>query len=219
MTMSFRARRWGVLVGTAVLTLSTATGALAADDPPPPPGDAPAEEPAAPEWPPADSDGEWLPLPEGENGGFSVEACGSTVTASPGDVDETEYQSMHQADGTIRVEFRGDSTLDVTRESDDATLDELEAGGPGYQLYSADGLTVTYSYEGPGIVGAFDEVEAAVFAGQGLPPVFYYETGTTTERVVFSEDPEAATIESAEFLTDTALGVMDVCDLLDAAAS
>ena len=218
MTKSFRARRWGLLAGTTVLALSTTTGALAGEETPAPPEEAPAQDPmGGPDWPPADTGGAWLPLPEEVAQAFSVAACDSTVTVSSGDVLDVEYSAMHQADGTVRVEYRGEATIDVTRESDGAQLDELDVSGPGYEIFSADGGSITFSWEGPSIIGAFDEVEAAVFAAQGLPPLFFYESGNTTERVVFSGDPEAETIESAEFLTDTALGVADVCDLLDQA--
>ena len=217
MSMSLRRRTWIVLASSATMTLSTATMAAAAEDPPPPPPESTTE--AAPEWPPADTNGEWLPVPEEALVAQAVAACGTTVTIAPGDVDEVEYQSMHQADGTVRVEFRGDATTDVVRESDGAMLDELDASGPGYVIVSADRLTETFSWEGPSIIGAFDEVEAAVFAAQGLPPLFYYDSGNTTERVVFDPDPAAPTIVSAEFLTDTARGVRDVCDMLDEAAA
>ena len=211
MTMSFRTRTCVVLAGAATLALSTATTAAATEDPP----QETTTEEAPVEWPPADTDGEWLPVPDELAQPIVLEACGSTVTGTTGDVMELEYQAMHQPDGTIRVEYRGESTLDIARESDGALLDELEAGGPGTEIYSADGQSIVFSWEGPSVIFAFDEVEAAVFAAQGLPSIFYYESGNTTERVVLSEDPQAPTIESAEFLTDTARGVRDVCDMLD----
>jgi hypothetical protein len=216
MSMSFRTRTWIVLASSATLTLTGATVASAADDPPPEDTTA-----AAPlEWPPADTGGEWLPVPDEVYAqSRTIEACGSTVTGTIGDVRDGEYQSLHQADGTVRVEFRGDVTMDVVRASDGAMLDELENGGPGAEIYSPDRLTVTFSYDGPSVIFAFDEVEAAVFAAQGLPSIVYYDEGNTTERVVFSADPAATTIASAEFLTDTARGVRDICDMLDEAAA
>jgi hypothetical protein len=211
MTMSsLPARTCSVVVSSAVLTLLTATAAAAHEAPEPAPEPAPAVD-----WPPPDSEGEWLPVPPEAAEEYAVEACGTTVTVSPGDVFEVEYQSMHQEAGTVRVEYRGEFTVDVTRESDGAMLDELDVSGPGYDIFSADRRTITFSADGPSIIGAFDAVEAEVFAAQGLPPLFYYEEGNTTERVTFSADPAAATIESAEFLTDTARGVRDVCDMLD----
>jgi len=210
MSKSLRMQTVLVLASAATLTLSSATVVSAAEDPPPPDS---GEEVA---WPPADTDGEWLAVPEEQSPDFTVDGCGSTLQVSAGDVNEAEYQAMEQADGTIRVEYRGETTTDITRESDGAMIDELDTGGPGHEVYSPDGLTVVFSSDGPSIILAFDEVEAAVFAEQaGLPPIFYYEEGNFTERVLFSADPEAATIESAEVLTDTIRGAADVCDLLD----
>ena len=210
MATSLRTQKLLVLAAAATLTLTTASVASATEDDPPPPE-------AGEEfvWPPEDTNGEWLPAPDEAFGPVTLEGCGSSVTMTPGDVDETEYQAMEQADGTIRVEFRGASTADLTREHDGAMIDELDTSGPGHEIYSPDGLTVTFSWEGPSFFYAWDEVEAAVLAQQGLPPVFYYEEGNLTERVVFDADSEAETISSAEVLTDTMRGVYDVCDLLD----
>jgi hypothetical protein len=216
MSMSFRTRTWIVLAGSATLVTSSATVAAAADEPPPPPESTTEEAPPA--WPPADTNGEWLPVPEDLFPPTPLPACGSTVTISIGDVFEVEYQAQEQSDGTIRIDYRGDQTTDLVRESDGATVDELDTGGPWTEIISADGLTATFSVDGASIYFAYDEVEAAAFAAQGLPDLFYYETGTITERVVFPEDPAATTIVSAEILTDTARGVQDVCDMLDDAA-
>lgn len=179
----------------------------------PPPGEEPVE------WPPADSGGEWLPVPDDLFGGqYTVEACGSTVTIEPGDVVDDEYLAIDAADGSTYVFYRGAVTVDVSRE-DGALLDELDVGGPGYERYSEDGVTVTFSFEGPTITAAFDEVEAAVFVEAGLPAFFYYTGGNVTETVVLPEDPEAATIVSAEVTNNTATGVRDVCQMLDEAVA
>jgi hypothetical protein len=147
-----------------------------------------------------------------------IEACGTTVTLTAGDVFEVEYQAMHQPDGSVRVELRGDYTTDVVRESDGVTIDELDISGLATEVYSADGGTATFSFDGASIYGALDEVEVAEFATHGLPRLFYYESGNITERVVFPDDPAATSVVSAEILTDTARGVHDVCDMLDDAA-
>lgn len=133
-------------------------------------------------------------------------------------MDDVEYLAIDAADGSTYVFYRGAATVDVSRE-DGALLHELDASGPGYERYSADGLTVTFSYEGPTITAAFDAVEAAVFGEAGLPGFFYYAGGNITETVVFSEDPEAETIVSAEVTNNTATGVRDVCQMLDEAAA
>ena len=217
MSMSLRTRTCAVLAGSAALIVSSATVAAAADEPPPPPESTTEEAP--PEWPPADTNGAWLPVPEALfTADVPVPACGTTVTVQVGDVFEVEYQALEQTDGTIRIEYRGAATTDLVRESDVATVDELDTGGPWTEIISADGLTATFSVDGPSIYYAYDEVEAAVFAAEGLPEFFWFESGNLTERVVFPDDPAATTIVSAEFLTDTARGVQDVCDMLDDAA-
>lgn len=212
MSLSTTARLSCVLLSSAAVSLWAVGTATAGEEAPSTP-----DEGAEVMWPPADTGGEWLPIPDFVYEPQDVEACDSVVTISPGDVREGEYQAMAQDDGTTRIEFRGPSTVDVLRQSDGAVLDELDDSGAGYQIVSADGLEVTFSFDGPSLFGAFDEVEAAEFASHGLPPLFYYTSGTITEIVVFDPDPEAETVESAEIVTDTALGVYDVCDLLDAA--
>lgn len=178
----------------------------------PPPGEEPVE------WPPADTGGEWLPLPDIFNEPIVVPACGATITITGGDVDDGEYLAVEAVDGSTYVLYRGAATVDVSRE-DGAFIDELDVGGPGYERHSEDGLSVTFSYEGPTITAAFDEVEAAVFEAAGLSAVFYYTGGNVTETVVFDADPEAETIASAEVTRNTATGVRDVCEMLDEAAA
>jgi hypothetical protein len=79
-----------------------------------------------------------------------IELCDSTVTISPGDVQEVEYRST-VAGGTTIVELRGRSTVDIRRESDNAFIDELDASGSGTEVY-APGGTVIFSAEGPLII-------------------------------------------------------------------
>ena len=166
-------------------------------------------------WPPEDTDGTWRPAPAEAYETFTVQACGSTVVVSAGDVRTSEYRATEIEGGATRVEVRGGLTSDLSRESDAAQIDELVNSGASEVIVSADGLTETYSYGGPTLLGSFDEVEAAAFAAHGLPALSYYETGQITERVVRSGDEDAETIVSAEVLTDTAQNVADVCRLLD----
>ena len=174
---------------------------------------------AAPErkvpWPPEDTDGAWRPAPAEAYETFTVQACGSTVVVSAGDVRTQEYRATEVEGGAIRVEVRGGLTSDLSRESDAAQIDELVNSGVVEVTVSADGLTETYSYAGPSLLGSFDAVEAGAFAAHGLPALSYYEAGQITERVVLSEDEDAETIVSDEVLTDTTQNVADVCRLLD----
>jgi hypothetical protein len=116
------------------------------------------------------------------------------------------------------VEQRGDATVDLVRESDGATIDELDVSGPATEIWSADRRMATFSLEGRSIYAALDALEVELFAAQGLPPLFYFDEGNFTERVWFPADPAATTVEAAEVLNDTALGVRDVCDMLDGEA-
>jgi hypothetical protein len=50
------------------------------------------------------------------------------------------------------IKFRGDATIDLTRASDDAFIDELDVSGPFTQRLAADGLSAHLSGKGPGLV-------------------------------------------------------------------
>jgi hypothetical protein len=169
-------------------------------------------------FPPPDTGGQFVPLSPFAAETFAVEACGSLVVVGPGSVLDAEYRSTHNPDGSVLVEFRGASTVDVLRVADGKALDELDVSGPGFELVSADRRSITFSYDGPSIIGAFDPVEAAAFAAAGLPPVFFYEGGNFTETVQFADGPfgPGAGVESATIDSNTMTGVQDVCDLLDA---
>ena len=166
-------------------------------------------------WPPEDTDGVWRPAPAEAYETFSVQACGSTVVVSAGDVRTQEYRATEVEGGATRVEVRGGLTSDLSRESDAAQIDELDNAGASEVIVSADGLTETYTYAGPSLLGAFGAVEAEAFAAKGLPPLTYHTAGQITERVVFAEDEDTPTVVSAEVLASTAQDVADVCRLLD----
>lgn len=159
-----------------------------------------------------------MPAPEDYYQPFEVEACGGTVTIAAGDVRRTEYKASRQEDGSMRLDFRGGLTLDVSRDSDGARLDELEASGPGYELRSRDGLTAIWSWDGPSLVTAFDDVENSAFQKEGLPRMVYFTGGRIAGKTVSPETPDAGTV-SAEITQNSAKGVQDVCRMLDAAAN
>lgn len=182
-----------------------------------------AEEPAAPPWPPASTHGAFLPVPAEFYEPLTVPACGSELTLTGGDVREGEYRSLVTAEGDTVVEYRGTDTVDITRASDGATLDEFDVSGSGFETYSADGTTLTLDVEGPSLVVAFDEVEAAAFAEAGLPEAFVHLDGTLAGTVVFGPptdaQPEVPTVLSVEITENTTEYVFDLCDLLDQAAA
>ncbi|MFF0990980.1 hypothetical protein [Kocuria nitroreducens] len=182
-----------------------------------------AEEPAVPPWPPASTHGAFLPVPAEFYEPQTVPACGSELTLTGGDVREGQYRSLVTEEGDTVVEYRGTDTVDITRASDGATLDEFDVSGTGFETYSADGTTVTLDFEGPSLVVALDEVEAAAFAEAGLPEAFVHLDGTLAGTFVFGAptdaQPEVPTTVSVDVTENTAEYVFDLCDLLDQAGA
>jgi hypothetical protein len=182
----------------------------------------PVEPPAEEQWPPVSTHGAFRPLPPAFSEPQTFPACGSEVTISLGDVDTTQYRALVTAEGDTVVEYRGEATVDITRASDGATLDEVAVDDSGVETYSADGLSVTYDWPGTAVVVAFDKVEAEAFAQAGLPEAFLYLSGTLTETVTFASAPgpgeELPPVASAEILENSTEHVFDLCELLDQAA-
>lgn len=211
---------------TASRLLTATAAALVATAVPLAAGSA-AEEPAAPPWPPASTHGAFLPVPAEAYEPQTLPACGSELTVTGGDVREVEYRALVTEEGDTVVETRGPSTVDITRASDGAMLDEFDDSGHHFQTISADGTTVTLDVEGPALAIPFDEVEAAAFAEAGLPAAFVFLDGTLGGVVTFEApadaptgaEPEAPTTVSAEITENTTEYVFDLCDLLDQAAA
>jgi hypothetical protein len=182
----------------------------------------PAEPPAEEQWPPASTHGAFRPVPPAFSQPQTFPACDSELTLSPGDIDEREYRALVTAEGDTVVEHRGESTVDITRASDGATLDEVDISGGGFETYAADGTSVTFDWAAPTIVVAFDEFETETFAEQGLPEAFLYLSGRLTETVTFESAPELGQevppVVGAEITENSTEYVFDVCDLLDQAA-
>ena len=186
-----------VLVGTAAAVLVLSGGAASAAD-----------------APPGGDDG-WEPVPEEYYASVEVEACGSTVTISGGDVREVEQRQEVLDDGTVFTEYRGDQTVDLTRESDGATIDELDVSGPRWDLVSADGTEVLVELDGPALIWAGNDVERAAADEEGLPYLFSYEEGTFLVRL--QVDPETGESVGVDVLQDD-FEAVDLCDVLDEAA-
>ena len=187
-----------VLVGTAAAVLVLSGGVASAADDPATGGD----------------DG-WEPVPEEYYASVEIEACGSVVTIDSGDVREVEQRSEVLDDGTVFTEYRGEQTVDLTRESDGAMIDELDVSGPGWDLVSADGTEVLVELDGPSIIWAGNDVERAAADEEGLPYLMYFEEGSVLFRVVV--DPatgESTAVDGLRFDAD----VVDLCDVLDEAA-
>lgn len=185
-----------VLVGTATAVLVLSGGAAAA-----------AGEPGG-------GDDGWVPVPEEYYASIEVEACDSVVTIESGDVREVEQRSEELDDGTVFTEYRGGQTVDLTRESDGAMLDELDISGPAWDLVSADGTEVLVELDGPSLIWTLNEVERAAADEAGLPHLMYFAEGS----VLFRVEIDPATGESTA-VDDLRLDadIVDVCDLLDEA--
>jgi hypothetical protein len=175
------------------------------------------EEEAPTPWPPEDTGGKYLPVPDDYYAPVEVEVCGTTVTIESGDVRDVHYKARVKENGSTVVKFRGESTVDLTRASDEAFIDELDVSGPMVQHFSADKLTVTDSLKGPSYIYPLSDVDAAALAEEGFPEFFYYDRGWLSIQAHLSEDP-AEEPTSVDILLNTTRHVHDLCEMLDEAA-
>jgi hypothetical protein len=186
-----------VLVGTAAVMVLSGGVASAADT-----------------QPPGDDEG-WVPVPEEFYEPVDVEACGSVVTITGGDVREAELRQQVLDDGSTFLEFRGDRTVDLTRQSDGATIDELDVSGRSWDLVSSDGSEVVAELDGPVVLWAGNEVERAAADEAGLPHLMYVQEGTILLRLtVDPETGESTAVDGLRLEAD----VVDLCGVLDEAA-
>ncbi|MEX5298445.1 hypothetical protein RCG67_06660 [Kocuria sp. CPCC 205292] len=212
------AHRLIAAVSTALLAVAMPAVATARES-------TPSEEEAVEEapWPPENTHGQFLPLPEEALQPITVPACGTEVTVSIGENDETVHRVWVTDTGDTVIELRGKASFDLMRASDGATLDEVELDGAAFQTISADGTTVTFDQFGPGLLMSETEESAALSAGAGLPEDFLFLDGRFTATVTF--DPETLdeagfpAVVSAEITENITEYVFDVCDLLDQAAA
>jgi hypothetical protein len=190
-----------------VLGGSPAATASSGDDPPP-----------TPPWAPADTNGDFIPVAEDYYSPYEVPACGTTVKVAPGEARNIKYKVTHKDDGSVRVVYRGKATVDLTRLSDGATIDELDVSGRFSEHYGPDGLSVTLTAWGPSIIAAFSEVEAAALAEEGLPPFVYFKSGKISGTFVFS-DTARSSVVSVDTRYNTVERSRDVCRMLDRASA
>lgn len=192
----------------AVAALTLFSGSAAATGSP---GEEPS--PAGP-WPPADTNGRFLPVPEEFYAPYEVAACGTTVQVASGDARSIKYRSTHKEDGTIKVAYRGHTTVDISRPSDGAVIDELDVSGRFSERYAPDGLTLGVKARGPSIISAVEDVEIAALAQAGLPSFLYFESGKLAAEIVFS-DAAQSSITSLTITHNSAESVRDICQMLD----
>ncbi len=185
------------LVGTAAAVLILSGGVASAEQPAP-----------------REDDG-WSPVPEEYYASVEVEACGSVVTIDSGDVREVEQRSEVLDDGTVFTEYRGAQTVDLTRASDGASIDELDISRPGWNLVSADGTEVLVELDGPSLIWALNDVERAAADEEGLPYLMYFEEGTVLFRLlVDAATGETTAVDGLRLEAD----IVDLCGVLDETA-
>jgi hypothetical protein len=166
---------------------------------------------AADAQPPGD-DG-WVPVPEEFYDPVDVEACGSVVTIAGGDVREAESRQQTLGDGSTFLELRGGRTVDLTRQSDGAVIDELDTSGPHWVLVSPDGTEEVVEVGGPSVLYAGNDVERAAADEAGLPHLMYFEEGTFLLRLTV--DPATGESTAVDGLQRPA-DVVDLCDAFGA---
>lgn len=175
-----------------------------------------AEEPAP--SPPRDTGGHFVSVPAQYYDPIDIDACGSTVTMTAGDVQDVEWKVNIRRDGSTVIKYRGDTTVDLTRTSDHAFIDELDVSGRYTEHISADQNNYSASLKGPSIIWPLSSAEADAIADAGLPEFFYFEKGRFAIDIAFSEDPKVLEPVSIDVTKNSTRHVSDVCELLDEAA-
>jgi preprotein translocase subunit SecB len=196
--------RRSLAIGTLTTLLVGLTGgsALATGDHP-----APDAEDAGP--------GQWAPVdPAYYEEAIQAEACGSIVTITAGNVREIEERVTELATGEVLTEFRGAATVDLVRESDGAVIDELDIGGPGFDLTQVvgDEVRITQVLYGASILFPYagSAVDVAAFEEAGIPDLAYFadpEQSVEVEIVVDAESGEPLEVEFDEIDAE----LVDLC--------
>ncbi len=161
---------------------------------------------ASPAWAHSDEPdgGGWVPIEELRPGFYDpqeVEACGTTITLSTGDVADVEGRETVHPDGSMVFEARGEMTIDLTRADNGQVIDELDISGPVHELISADGTHIIGTYHGPSILFPFPElgpVDEAAFEAAGIPDLAYFKKGVVTFDLVINPETGEAVSEEAD---------------------
>jgi hypothetical protein len=171
---------------------------------------------AAGPWPPQDTDGKYVSVPDAYYDPYEFEACDTTIKVEAGDQREVKYKGEKQDDGTLVIRYRGDATIDLTRASDGATIDELDVSGPFTMKVAADGLSAHLSGRGPALVYAMGAAEEKAFEDEGLPKAFYFTEGRLAGDVVYASTDQKEVV-SGEITHNSVRHAKDICKLLDRA--
>lgn len=172
---------------------------------------------------PVGTDGAFVPVGEDYYAiEFTSDACGQDVTVTAGDVRAVEERVTVFPGDLVKRELRGRATVDITR-ADGVVLDEVDVSGEALFIESKptdDGVVkVVASLEGSSIVVPFDDAGAAELVANDLPPIVLWLGGNITfsDTLQLGDSPDSmpTTIET-DIVNNTAVGVLDVCALLDA---
>jgi hypothetical protein len=139
-----------------------------------------------------------------------AQACGDTLTIEGGDVREVEIRSVTQEDGTVVNDLRGAATLDITRQSDGAMIDELDVSGPGHEVISPDGTQADITLEGASLISPMPG-EEEFFAAEGLFDLTYFKHGEVTLHITLDPDTGA----TVDFTADVDAHLIDLCKKFD----
>lgn len=166
-----------------------------------------------------ETDDGWVPVdPALYAEPIQAAACGGVVTILPGDVFDVEERLTELATGETLREFRGAWTIDLVRESDGATIDELDISGAGWELASPrDGeVRITNVLYGASLLWPYLGVEAdlAAFEEAGLPSLAYYTDPAESVEVEFVLNEETGEITDVEFDQVDAT-ITDLCPAFD----
>lgn len=210
-------RRFTAAAATALLAIA-APAAGTAQEPSPPPA-----EPGEIQWPPASTNGAFVPLTEGYSAPTTIPLCDSEVTITQEFVEPGVYRAFVTEDGDTVVQYGGTTSLDITRASDGAQLQDILLDSSPIETYAVDGLSATADYPGPALVIALDEIQIQALAEEGLPQAFLYLSGRFVNTVTLDAAPEPGAeppaVVDVEIVENSTEYVFDVCDLLDQAAA
>jgi len=140
-----------------------------------------------------------------------IEACGTTVTLSPGDVQDAEGRETVLPNGDLVFEARGTATTDLVRHDTGEMIDELDNSGGVVELISADSTEVTQWLYGPSIlfpIPEFGPVDLAAFEEAGIPDLGYFKKGLVLFEVVVN--PETGEFVSEDIDVDAK--IHHLCD-------
>jgi hypothetical protein len=162
--------------------------------------------------------GEWMPVPEEYYSSLDLTfpACGDSITIEYGDVRAVEQRVSMLKNGATLSEIRGQATVDLTRQSDGAMIDELDISGVGSTTISADGTMVTDKLFGASILFPFTEAETPVFQEAFGTDLAYFSDPAESVVIEVTVDPETSTVTEVRSI-EVEAHIVDLCEKFDGA--